>query len=111
MFIHIIKLLIIDPPGLPTLTVDGLEVSDTLNAIEGNNIRMRCVSESEPEPLYNWTFGYIVNSGQYLTLYNVHRNSTATVLTCHVSNVMTPSFGNLVEGNNSRSTKLNVLCK
>lgn len=100
-----------DPPSLPSFSVVGKSVSETVNIIEETNTSIKCSSDSEPAPLlYSWTFAENTYYGEVLSLMNVQKQSTGPYY-CIVSNEMVPTAGPRVTGKHSNIIFVDILCK
>ncbi|XP_052221855.1 hemicentin-2-like isoform X2 [Dreissena polymorpha] len=75
------------PVSKPTISMYNVNVSDTIIVLEGETVRVQCLSEGFPTPAYAWNFKGHITDGHILEL-KIKRTENGSALRCSVSNLL-----------------------
>ncbi|KAL4220865.1 hypothetical protein ACF0H5_019131 [Mactra antiquata] len=108
-----ISLVVLYPPSLPVLIVNGTDVVSDVTFIAGTTRSIECTADSKPTPdRYTWSGPTIIDSLNIQTLtFNPVEMNNAGQYQCSVHNTMNPSRGDPVVGSNTSLVNVLVIYK
>jgi hypothetical protein len=97
-----------DPPSKPTFTIADKNVSDVIDTIINNTIRVKCESKGNPRLNYSWIGPDLQRMIQILEVTISDTNNL--VYTCTATNRMFRQNGSHEDGHNETAITIKVMC-